>query len=343
MLARWRAAGLCAADPAPILSLGPMCLAGLRPLSGSHSGPPDDQDPSAPAGEGADNDAQRIDELNHLMASSAAPHLAGSAAPPASGDPAVDSWRTSSEGINLPGHAALPAGGHPHGDTVHGGSRAKAKTGPPPRPRPPPSPPGESMAMRAFRLHNSSLWGLKGQVIMGRVVQVTHDSVLVDVGFKSFSRFFKHELSGSQVFESGSPGRARGRDDFFVGDVLQVRVECVESPYGNMYLSAQQLQRDLEMDQVWSELQAAHRQGIQVMGRVLNPVNMGFAVGIGGFVGFLPLTRCGLALGRLIGILYPFIILNMDNEKRTFVLQDAEFAFVRRAKYIGWGKWGTDY
>lgn len=207
----------------------------------------------------------------------------------------------------------------------------------------PPEDENEPEELRIFRRHNSSLYGLQGQVIIGKVVATDRNTVLVDTGFKSFARFFRQELVGTQVFESktGDPSGARfetGRKEgeLKVGDRLQLRLDEVESPYGDAYLSTQRLQRELELEQVWREIEEAYTQGKCVMGRLLNPVNQGYAVGVGGYIAFLPLTRCGVKLHRMVGVLHPFTVSSMNRERRTMVLQDAEFVFVKRNKFDMW-------
>ncbi len=46
------------------------------------------------------------------------------------------------------------------------------------------------------------------------------------------------------------------------------------------------------MDLVLKQLRRAMETGGDVMGRILNSVNRGYAVGIGGLVAFLPITQC---------------------------------------------------
>ncbi len=43
-------------------------------------------------------------------------------------------------------------------------------------------------------------------------------------------------------------------------------------------------------------------------GRILNPVSRGYAVGIGGVVGFLPMSQCLVRTAQRIGVLQPFMV-----------------------------------
>ena len=43
-------------------------------------------------------------------------------------------------------------------------------------------------------------------------------------------------------------------------------------------------------------------------GRILNPVSRGYAVGLGGVVGFLPMSQCLVRTAQRVGVLQPFIV-----------------------------------
>lgn len=196
----------------------------------------------------------------------------------------------------------------------------KAPVGPPVDPPVPQAPEyeGESDSLREFRLHNSSIWGLKGQVISGKVIVVGKDYVVVDLGFKAYSRFFKKELSTSQIYEVAEGHKVKRREGvFFLGDHLRFRVEDVESPYGDMHLTASKLETSIRQELVWKELKEAYMGKIPVQGRVLNPTDRGYAVGIGGFVAFCPLVNLSPDLGNKIGILQPFKIIRLVEKEGT--------------------------
>ncbi len=45
-----------------------------------------------------------------------------------------------------------------------------------------------------------------------------------------------------------------------------------------------------------------------VSGRILNPVSRGYAVGVGGVVGFLPMSQCLVRTAQRVGVLQPFMV-----------------------------------
>ena len=59
-----------------------------------------------------------------------------------------------------------------------------------------------------------------------------------------------------------------------------------------------------------------------VMGRVLNPVNGGYSVGLAGIVAFCPISQLDFLTVTKIGVLQPFHVVSMNEAKRNVVLLD---------------------
>ena len=59
---------------------------------------------------------------------------------------------------------------------------------------------------------------------------------------------------------------------------------------------------------LWDELQERYANEQPVMGRVLNSVNSGYAVGVAGAVGFMPFSLCSLLAASKVGLLQPFLV-----------------------------------
>lgn len=190
---------------------------------------------------------------------------------------------------------------------------------------PPPEYEGESESLREVRLSNASMWGLKGQVISGEVIAVGKDYVVVDLGYKSLSRFFKKELSTSQVYEAAEGHKLKRAEGlFFKHDQLRFRVEDVESPYGDMHLTTYKLEETIRKDLIWKELAEALLNNLPVQGRVLNVVDRGYAVGIGGYVCFCPLNSILPGSGQKIGILQTFKITRMIEKTKSISVMSLE-------------------
>jgi len=120
-----------------------------------------------------------------------------------------------------------------------------------------------SLALDAFRAHNSSLPGIEGSTTLAKVLRVERDFVTVDGGcLKRPVRLARSELREGQLVSSSLPKRASssssssssspsslsppslpllrtGPSDVRVGDVLRFHVERLTSPYGDASLSAE--------------------------------------------------------------------------------------------------------
>ena len=82
------------------------------------------------------------------------------------------------------------------------------------------------------------------------------------------------------------------------------------------------------MQDVWSEIKRRYNAGENIDGRVLNACNGGFAIGIGGYVAFAPLSGCPPWVARKIGVLQPFYIKNLkDGEMKNIVVISADTRF----------------
>jgi len=54
---------------------------------------------------------------------------------------------------------------------------------------------------------------------------------------------------------------------------------------------------------IWAEIEAHRDNHTTLKGRVLNPMNSGYSVGVGGVVGFLPFSLCSLLTASKVGLL----------------------------------------
>ena len=73
-----------------------------------------------------------------------------------------------------------------------------------------------------------------------------------------------------------------------VGDVVEAKVTWMNNPTGHLDLECRGLDARRGRERVWRELTRARDGGKTVRGRILNAVNGGYAVGIAGFIAFLP-------------------------------------------------------
>ena len=106
----------------------------------------------------------------------------------------------------------------------------------------------------------------EGELIRGRVVQVTNDEILVDIGYKSEGMIPRHEFSGLAADRLPQPG-----------DEIEAILERTESSSGYVVLSHEKARRN----KAWDQVEEAFKSGATVKGRVLERVKGGLAVDIG--------------------------------------------------------------
>ncbi len=146
------------------------------------------------------------------------------------------------------------------------------------------------------------------EVVTGRVVGITRDGVLVDVGYKSEGIIPAHEFrteSGELLIK--------------VGDSVEVFLEKKEDSEGLIYLSKEKADKM----KVWDDLGRAFDKGEPVKGRIVSRIKGGLTVDIG-VKAFLPGSQVDLRpirnLDRLVGEDFFFKILKFNPRRGNVVL-----------------------
>ena len=118
-----------------------------------------------------------------------------------------------------------------------------------------------------------SLQGLEeGQMIMGRVVQLSPEQVFIDVGYKSEGKI--------PIGEFETPPE--------IGAEVQVVLVRKESRDGSIIVSKQKADEKV----FWKNLRQAHADNEPVQGKITRNVKGGYSVDLGkGITGFLPLSK----------------------------------------------------
>src|SRR2546425_26360 len=116
----------------------------------------------------------------------------------------------------------------------------------------------------------------EGEVVRGRVVQVTPTEVLVDVGYKS-----EGAIPIEEFHRHGKLPK--------VGDQIEVYLEAKEDSEGLIVLSKDKADKI----KVWDAITQAHDKGLPVEGRVVEVVKGGLAVDVG-VKAFLPGSQVDL-------------------------------------------------
>jgi len=149
----------------------------------------------------------------------------------------------------------------------------------------------------------------EGNVIMGRVVGMTADFAVIDVGLKSEGRISLREFS--------SPGE---EPEIKVGDKIEVFVERMENRNGETVLSREKARRE----EVWVDLEKQYEKGEPITGIIFGRVKGGFTVDLGRAIAFLPGSQVDIRPVRdvspLMGTPQPFHILKMDRSRGNIVV-----------------------
>lgn len=118
-----------------------------------------------------------------------------------------------------------------------------------------------------------------GEVVPGRIVSVTDETVLVDIGFKSEGSIDIHEFERDQ----------EGKYQVLPGDELLVYIESLEDDNGHLVLSKEKADRF----KIWDEIAEVYDKGAIIEGTVVDRVKGGLVVDIG-VKAFLPGSQIGL-------------------------------------------------
>ena len=151
--------------------------------------------------------------------------------------------------------------------------------------------------------------GFDGSVVTGKVVRLTDEFAIVDVGLKSEGRVALKEFS--------VPG---ARPEVTPGDTVELYVERYEDRDGMIVLSREKARRE----EAWTNLERAFEGQQRVNGTIYGRVKGGFTVDLGGAMAFLPGSQVDIRpvrdVGPLMGTPQPFQILKMDRARGNIVV-----------------------
>ncbi len=148
----------------------------------------------------------------------------------------------------------------------------------------------------------------EGEVIRGRIVQVSDDFVMVDIGYKSEGQISIHEFRDES-----------GKVQADVGDEIDVLLEYHDDDDGTIHLSKEKAAKI----KVWDDISRIYSEDDTIEGKIVAKVKGGLAVDIG-VQAFLPGSQVDLRpirnLESLIGHTFPFKVLKYNKKRRNVVL-----------------------
>jgi len=154
----------------------------------------------------------------------------------------------------------------------------------------------------------------RGDIISGKVVQISEQSILVDIGYKSEGILRLSELS---PFRNG---------EIAPGEELDVLVTYIDEDEGTVYVSEKQALYEKSI----SRLEEAYRKGLVVRGTIEDEVRgAGYHVNLAGIRAFLPGSHLGEDLPgkieELRGREVEFIILELDRWEKNLVVSHRRY------------------
>jgi small subunit ribosomal protein S1 len=112
----------------------------------------------------------------------------------------------------------------------------------------------------------------EGEVVKGRVVKISDQNVIIDVGFKSEGIVAIGEFKDGEHITINP------------GDEVDVYVKQLENSEGYVELS----RADAVRMQSWEQIEQAYKQGTNIIARVTDRIKGGLRVDVGGIQAFLP-------------------------------------------------------
>lgn len=157
-----------------------------------------------------------------------------------------------------------------------------------------------------MELYHRSLKDIKeGEIVKGRVVDITKQEVVVDVGFKSEGFVSLAEF--------------RGGNEPHIGDQIDVLIEAIEDDDGKLVLSYEKAEKLKGWQKITSEI----KEGDLVEGRVVKVVKGGFIVDVYGVDAFLPMSLSSfknISQHEIMSNKYRFQITKMNTLRRNLIL-----------------------
>jgi small subunit ribosomal protein S1 len=146
----------------------------------------------------------------------------------------------------------------------------------------------------------------EGEIVKGKVMGVTKEDVIVDVGFKSEGII--------PIAEFPEPINIK------VGDEIEVYLDAIEDQDGQLVLSKQKA----DFVRVWDKVKDAHDKGELIDGRILRRIKGGMVVDLMGVDAFLPGSQIALRqvpdFDALLGQLMQFKVIKLNKARRNIVV-----------------------
>jgi len=144
----------------------------------------------------------------------------------------------------------------------------------------------------------------EGEIVKSKVLRITENAVILDVGFKS----------------EGSVALDEFKETPAVGDEVEVFLEHLEDQEGAVVLS----KKKADFMRVWEKIRVAHEADQPVEGTLIKKIKGGVVVNLMGVDAFLPGSQIALRrvpnIDELLGQTYEFKIIKLNKRRRNIVV-----------------------
>jgi len=146
----------------------------------------------------------------------------------------------------------------------------------------------------------------EGEIVKSRVLRVTENAVILDVGFKSEGAVPIEEFKDAKALKEG--------------DEVEVFLEHLEDNEGAVVLS----KKKADFMRVWERIRVAYESDEPVEGTLVKKIKGGVVVDLMGVDAFLPGSQIALRrvpnIDELLGQSYPFKIIKLNKRRRNIVV-----------------------
>lgn len=157
------------------------------------------------------------------------------------------------------------------------------------------------------KLYDQSFQDLKeGEIIKGKIVGITDDNVVLDIGFKSDGTISRNDFLPTEEVKLGLE--------------VDVVIESTEDEDGNLVLS----KKRADFLKVWAQIIDAHENETVLIGKILKRIKGGMVVDIMGIESFLPGSQIDIRPVRdfdaFVGQTMDFKIVKINNATENVVV-----------------------
>jgi small subunit ribosomal protein S1 len=146
----------------------------------------------------------------------------------------------------------------------------------------------------------------EGEIVMSKVLRVTDNAVILDVGFKSEGAVPIEEFKDAHLLKEG--------------DEVEVFLESLEDNEGAVILS----KKKADFMRVWERIRVAYESDVPVEGTLQKKIKGGVVVDLMGVDAFLPGSQIALRrvpnIDELLGQAYLFKIIKLNKRRRNIVV-----------------------